>query len=451
MAQGGRRAERAQRDERDEQEVARRAQLLEILDAMAPWLPPHTVTAARRDLDAVGRRLSLGIGHRVAALVGGTGSGKSSLFNAITGLEVADVGTVRPTTAEPTACAWGSDATRLLDHLGVAPERRHRGEAALSGPEPGQLDGIVLLDVPDHDSIAQGHRAQVDALLPLVDLLVWVLDPQKYADNRLHSDYLAALTGRQEAMVALVNQADKLTGEGLTELRLDIARLLVAEGLGKVEILATSAATGDGIEAVRDTLRRVSLRSSINRVAVWDQLDSVARALTSGLGPAPGPGPDADEAASRLATAVGVGAVADSIVATVRRGSGVSEVREAPPARWEAIRTEWLEAQSAGLSAPWRTSIDRALPSAREIGEAATGAVRQVPLAVTRARVLTRLRPGAADQEAQIARRKYEEAAHDALRASVERLLAPSREVRELLRQALEALRIQPRELSTPA
>lgn len=446
MAQGGRRAERAQQDER---EVARRAQLLEILDAMAPWLPPATVSAARRDLAAVGRRLDLGIGHRVVALVGGTGSGKSSIFNAITGLDVADVGTVRPTTAEPTACAWGSDATRLLDHLRVAPGRRYRGESALAGPEPGQLDGIVLLDVPDHDSIAQGHRAQVDALLPLVDLLVWVLDPQKYADDRLHSEYLAALAGRQEAMVALVNQADKLTTEGLAELRLDIARLLVEEGLGKVEILASSAATGEGIEAVRDTVRRVSLRSSINRVAVWDQLDSVARSLAAGLGPAPGTGIDDDEAAARLAAAVGVGGVADSIVAAVRRGSRVTEVREAPPARWEAIRAEWLESLAHGLTAPWRTSIDRALPSSREIGESAAAAVRQVPLAVTRAGMLTRLRSGAADREAQTARRAYEEAAHEALRASVERLLAPSREVRELLRQALAALRIEPRDLST--
>lgn len=440
-------ADHAQHDER---EVARRRQLLEIVDTMTPWLPADVVANARRDLDAVGDRLELGIGHRLVALVGGTGSGKSSLFNAITGLEVADVGTVRPTTSEPTACAWGSDATKLLDHLGVSAQRRHRGEAALTGPEPGQLDGIVLLDVPDHDSIAEGHRAQVDALLPLVDLLVWVLDPQKYADNRLHTEYLAALAGRQEAMVAVVNQADKLTNEGLAELRLDIARLLVEEDLGKVEILATSARSGEGIEAVRETLRRVSLRSSVNRIAVWDQLDSVSRSLSAGLGPAPQTGVDDDAAATRLAEAVGVGAVADSIVAAVRRGSSVTEIREAPPARWEAIRAEWLDAQSAGLARAWRASIDRSVPSARAIGEAATSAVRQIPMgSVNRAGLLTRVRPAALEREAEGQRGTYEEAAHAVLRTTVGQLLAPSREMRDLLTQALEALRVRHREVST--
>ncbi|WP_454294241.1 GTPase [Salana multivorans] len=440
-------ADHAQHDER---EVARRRQLLEIVDTMTPWLPADVVAGARRDLEAVGRRLDLGIGHRLVALVGGTGSGKSSLFNAITGLEVADVGTVRPTTAEPTACAWGSDAAPLLDHLGVSAQRRYRGEAALTGPEPGQLDGVVLLDVPDHDSIAEGHRAQVDALLPLVDLLVWVLDPQKYADNRLHTEYLAALAGRQEAMVAVVNQADKLTSEGLAELRLDIARLLVEEDLGKVEILATSARTGEGIEAVRETLRRVSLRSSVNRIAVSDQLDSVSRALSAGLGPAPQSGVDDDAAATRLAEAVGVGAVADSIVAAVRRGSGVTEIREAPPARWEAIRAEWLDAQAAGLTRAWRTSIDRSIPSAREIGEAAAAAVRQIRLGgIARAGVLTRMRPAALEREVESQRSAYEEAALAALRTTVGQLLAPSREVRDLLTQALEALRVRHREVST--
>lgn len=436
--------------QKDEREVARSAELLEIVNTMSPWLPAATVTSARRGLDAVSRRLDLGIGHRVVALVGGTGSGKSSLFNAVTGLDVADVGTVRPTTSLPTACTWGSDATPLLDHLGVAQERRHRGESALAGPEPGQLDGIVLLDVPDHDSVAQGHRAQVDALLPVVDLLVWVLDPQKYADNRLHTEYLSALAGRQEAMIAVVNQVDRLTSDGLAEVRLDIARLLVEEELGKVEILASSARTGEGIESVREALRRVSLRSSVNRVAAWDQLDTVARELTAGLGPAPGPGVDDDAAAARLAEAVGVGAVADSIAAAVRRGSGTTEVREAPAGRWEAIRAEWLDSQAAGLTAPWRRSIDRALPSARALGEEATAAVRHIPLGlVGRAGVMTRLRPRALEREADGARRSYEEAAHDVLRAAVARLLAPSREVRDLLAQALNALRVQPRELST--
>ena len=72
---------------------------------------------------------------------------------------------------------------RLLDWLEVP--RRHR-----HAPEPA-LDGLVLLDLPDHDSVKLEHRLEVDRLVGLVDVLVWVLDPEKYADAAVHDRYLA--------------------------------------------------------------------------------------------------------------------------------------------------------------------------------------------------------------------------------------------------------------------
>ena len=53
-------------------------------------------------------------------------------------------------------------------------------------------DGLVLLDLPDFDSRRLEHRVEADRVLELVDVFVWVTDPQKYADARLHHDYLAA-------------------------------------------------------------------------------------------------------------------------------------------------------------------------------------------------------------------------------------------------------------------
>ena len=77
------------------------------------------VTAARGRLDdalvdeaaavaerATGR-LKLSADHTVVALAGATGSGKSSTFNALSGLELAAVGVRRPTTSWATACVWG--------------------------------------------------------------------------------------------------------------------------------------------------------------------------------------------------------------------------------------------------------------------------------------------------------------------------------------------------------
>lgn len=425
----------------DSGERARLAQLQDLITGCAQRLPAPVVAQTRAELAGVAARLDLGVEHHVVALVGGTGSGKSTLFNAVTGLDVADVGTVRPTTALPTSCAWGSEATALLDHLGVPPERRHRGEQALTGPAPGQLDGLVLLDVPDHDSVRTGHREQVDHLIPLADLLVWVLDPQKYADHRLHSDYLTALVGRQEGMLVVVNQSDLLTPAQLAELRVDVARLLVAEGLGQVEVLTTSALTLEGIGSLRESLRRLAEGASRNRVAVWDQLNTIATDLASALGPAPGPGVDVSQAVTRLAEVIGVSAVADSVEQAVRTGGSVTGLREAPGQRLAAIRAEWVEAQGHALAPAWRAAIDRVVPDPRAIGEQATTAVREIPLPTGgRVGVLQRLRPAARAKEAAEARASYLTGVHTALTTAVRRMLQPSQVLREELTAALAVL-----------
>ena len=69
----------------------------------------------------------------------------------------------------------------------------------------------MLLDLPDHDSTELSHRLEVDRLVQLVDVLVWVVDPQKYADAALHDRYLKPLAGHADVMMVVLNQADRLT------------------------------------------------------------------------------------------------------------------------------------------------------------------------------------------------------------------------------------------------
>ena len=76
------------------------------------------------------------------------------------------------------------------------PRRHHL--AARRRREAGELAGLVLLDLPDHDSTVAAHRIEVDRLVALVDLLVWVLDPQKYADAAVH-ERLPEAAGRARA------------------------------------------------------------------------------------------------------------------------------------------------------------------------------------------------------------------------------------------------------------
>src|ERR1700760_1893461 len=60
------------------------------------------------DADAVlkraGERLGLSSNHTVVALAGGTGSGKSTLFNALSGATFSPPGVTRPTTRHVHAC-----------------------------------------------------------------------------------------------------------------------------------------------------------------------------------------------------------------------------------------------------------------------------------------------------------------------------------------------------------
>ena len=104
----------------------------------------------------------------------------------------------------------------------------------------------MLLDLPDHDSTAVAHRLEVDRLVDLVDLLVWVLDPQKYADAAVHERYLRPLAGHADVMVVVLNQADRLPAHQVDAALADLRRLLAADGLGPVPVLATSAAPPAG-------------------------------------------------------------------------------------------------------------------------------------------------------------------------------------------------------------
>jgi len=250
----------------------RLAALRDALDAAgdAPGVDAEPVRAL---LAKAGARLALGE-STVVALAGATGSGKSTLFNAVAGADLSAPGVRRPTTGTAHACVWSSDpgaATGLLDWLGVP--RRHL--QPVLDPE---LDGLVLLDLPDHDSTRVENRLEVDRLVELVDVLVWVLDPQKYADAAVHERYLAPYAGHAGVLLVVLNQADRLDPTGLRDCLADLRGLLDREGLAAVPLLAVSARTGLGLDALRTELvARVAARRAATERLVGD-VRAVARA-----------------------------------------------------------------------------------------------------------------------------------------------------------------------------
>ena len=215
---------------------------------------PDLIAEARALLERAGERLRLSAAHTVVTLAGGTGSGKSSLFNALAGANFSPAAVTRPATRYAHACVWGMEgAAPLLDWLGV--ERRHR-YARASALDAGEaaLSGLLLLDLPDHDSVAAGATSAVDRLISLADLMIWVLDPQKYADAAVHNRFLAPLARHATVTTMVLNQADLLTPQQMQDCEEDLRRLLDSEGLGEARVLLVSAATGAGLDDLRQVL-----------------------------------------------------------------------------------------------------------------------------------------------------------------------------------------------------
>ena len=242
--------------------------LTELIDVTRGRVPDELTGRAVKTLERAGQRLRWGE-QTVVALAGSTGSGKSSLMNALVGSDVAEVGVLRPTTADTLAVSFGNTNAELLDWLRVA----HRREVPVG---QNGFGGMVLLDLPDHDSMVSAHRAEVDRMVPVVDQLVWMLDPQKYADAAVHHGYLKPLSRHGEVMVVVLNQADRMRAADLDDCLAHLGQLLDSDGLRDVPLFATSTVTGTGVDALREHLANVVAGKRAARTRLSVELDQLA-------------------------------------------------------------------------------------------------------------------------------------------------------------------------------
>jgi GTP-binding protein EngB required for normal cell division len=254
-------------------------------------LDDDLVADARAVVDRATGRLRLSAEHTVVAVAGATGSGKSSTFNALTGLELSAVGVRRPTTSWASACVWGREgAEELLSWLGIPPRHQTTRDSMLDSGRRhshGELDGVVLLDLPDHDSTEVAHHLEVDRLVELADLLVWVLDPQKYADAAIHDRYLAPARDHQDVMLVVLNQIDAVPADRRDSMLADVRRLLDEEGLDRVPVLPVSARHGTGVDELRAEIARRVAEKRANRGRIDGDVRAAAQRLAEAGGDAP--------------------------------------------------------------------------------------------------------------------------------------------------------------------
>ncbi|GAA2928194.1 MULTISPECIES: GTPase [Streptomycetaceae] len=305
--------------------------LRELVGLSRARLDGDTLAEAGRVLDEASARQRLSSRHTVVAIAGATGSGKSTLFNALAGAQISETGLRRPTTSAPLACSWTDGAAGLLDRLAI-PGRLRRRPVQGGTDTDEALQGLVLVDLPDHDSAATGHRDQVDRVLALVDAVIWVVDPEKYADAALHERYLRPLAGHAEITFVVLNQIDRLPGEAADLVLDDLRRLLDEDGMAVGEhgepgatVMSLSALTGHGVGDLRELLGRFVQ----DRTAATRRLSADVDAAAARLRPVyvaegrPGLGERArEEFTDRLAEAVGASAAGQAAEREWRRNAG---------------------------------------------------------------------------------------------------------------------------------
>ncbi|MGP9681940.1 dynamin family protein [Brachybacterium sp. AOP3-A1-3] len=363
------------------------------LDGVAP---SDAVDEVRDLLARIDRRRALSAEHTVIGLFGATGSGKSSLVNALVGLDITPAAVRRPTTSRPVAAVLGetgSDA--LLDWLEV--EDRHAldgtGAAlesaaapAASGrrarrTEPAAPPGIVLLDLPDLDSVESANREIAERMTGMVDVIVWVTDPQKYADAVLHQEFVQPFAGHDAVTLLVLNQIDRIREDERAGVLESLGSIARADGLDQAPIFATSATTGDGIEELRWHL--ISLAHTREAAADRQRADvrGGAELLEHAADPAGLPAAAEDEEIDALvedlAAAARVEPVAEAVAASYRhRAAGRVGW---PPLRWlRTVRPDPLRRLGIGRARDGETTERTSLPEPDAATRArAAGGVRR--------------------------------------------------------------------------
>lgn len=401
------------------------AERIEALDraaaVIAPVAPESEGEAVAAVLERIDRRRALSAEHTIIGFFGATGSGKSSLVNTVVGREVTRAAVRRPTTGHPVAAVVGeTGADPLLDWLGV--EDRHLldgtgaalEQAALAVPgsrrarrEDQGAPGIVLLDLPDMDSVEAANRAIVEHMTGMVDVLVWVTDPQKYADAVLHQEFVRPLAGHDAVTVLVLNQIDRIREDERRPVLASLEGIARADGLTSAPVLATSATTGDGVEELRERLVQVAR----SRGAIAERQRADVTAAATRLRAAAEPAGMAAQSSAReraaltadLAVAARVEPVATAVGASYRhraagkvgwpplrwvrrfrpdplRRLGIGQERDAnrlertslpePDAATRARASggvrRFADSASAGGSDPWRSAVRRAARSREE-------------------------------------------------------------------------------------
>ncbi len=137
----------------------------------------------------------------IVAFLGGTGVGKSTLLNRLARKEIARTGVVRPTSKEVTLFHHNSVK---VSHL---PTRLPVDKIKITEHNEENNKHIIWIDMPDFDSTEQSNQQLVLEWLPHIDVLIYVVSPERYRDNKAWKILLSE--GGKHAWIFVLNQSDR--------------------------------------------------------------------------------------------------------------------------------------------------------------------------------------------------------------------------------------------------
>ena len=207
------------------------------------------------------------------AFMGGTGVGKSSLLNRLAGRAIAKSGIARPTSREVT----------VFHHRDVTlPSLPLRG-VTVSHHDDDSQKMMVWIDMPDFDSTDAQNKALVLQWMPYIDMLIYVVSPERYRDEKAWQLLLSQ--GARHAWLFVLNQWDV----GQNAQAEDFEHQLHVAGFDAPLIFKTSCTqtlVDDEFASLTQTIGSLATEKTLEQLAYHGQqvrVQSLQKQLQNGL------------------------------------------------------------------------------------------------------------------------------------------------------------------------
>jgi hypothetical protein len=197
-----------------------------------------------------------GQGCLVAAVTGGTNTGKSTIFNLLVGRGASPVASTAAATCHPLLAANSRRAAQCLDGK-IVPEFRPRAledarhvidpklpaDTLFVATENSLPDHLVLMDTPDVDSIMRQNWEVAAHLRAAGDVMVAVITGEKYKDDRV-VEFFRHAAASARVIIPVMNKANP--AENFAIARRQLEEFCADVGIeGPVFVIAHDFAIGD--------------------------------------------------------------------------------------------------------------------------------------------------------------------------------------------------------------